>query len=152
MAHRLLVVLLGLTAVLGCRIERRVPAGAASESDRVRDVVTAYYRALSAGDRDGFLALFAERGTVAGPAADPHSASEYWTSVGPRLAAGVRPAEPRAARVQIRVQGLLATAWAVTDWRPPEAAASGRPERALFFLMRDGRVWRLVTVGIDDTL
>jgi len=152
MAQRILVLVLTLTAVLGCRIERRVPAGAASESDRVREVVTAYYRALSAEDRSGFLELFAARGTVAGPAAEPHPAADYWASVGPRLAAGVRPAEPRASRVQIRVQGRLATAWAATDWSSADATAPGRSERALFFLIREGLAWRLVTVGIDDTL
>lgn len=152
MAHRILIILLGVAGMLGCRIERRIPEGAASEADRVRAVVTAYYQAISAGDEDAFLGLFASRGTVAWPGSNPRPAGVYWAAVGPRLAAGVRPTEPRAARVQIRVQGRLATAWSVTEWQTPGTAAPGRSERALFLLARDGQDWHLVTVGVDDSL
>lgn len=152
MTYRTVVLLLGLTSIVGCRIEHRVPAGAASETDQVREVVYAYYRALAAEDQIGFLRLFVSRGTVAWAAGEASPAADYWSAVGRRLASGVRPMEPRGTRVQVRVQGRLATAWAVTEWMTLGRSAPGESERAVFFLIRDGSQWRLVTVGIDDFL
>ena len=137
-ASRLLVV--ALTLLPGCRIEKRVPAGPVQEEETIRAVVLRYYHGALDRDSSAVANAVAEslRAVVeSGGEWRQVSGSARWAQLaaGPT---GVHVGEP--SRIDIRQEDDLASVWV-----QEHGAVTGRTTHLL--LQRVAGTWEIVSIA-----
>jgi hypothetical protein len=134
--------LLGLCAVLACRIEDHTPGGTRRDEALVRDAVTAFFRSLNARDWRGMRALFSDRASVdvvTGTGEATLSPDSFAALLARSRDRGDIPSA-RMLRTDFRQIGDLAGAWVV--YRNGETGAQLMVDHFLFRRGYSG--WRII--------
>jgi SnoaL-like domain len=153
--RRLLLAAACVSAVAGCRIEDRTPAGTRWDEVAVQDVLARYTRGLDRRDWDQVRSLFWRNATYSGPLI-PRSAGNpvpidsalgiFGRTLGGHEASTF---QVRSLRTDIRQEGDVAAAWVTFRRRIPLAGA-GVVERDWVehvVLRRIGTGWRILSVA-----
>jgi len=141
-----------LVPLLGCRVERRPPTGAAGDAEAIRLVVGGLHESLTAADRGRFEALFDSAATLVWNGVASRPAGDFWGRMARwRQQAGAASMDARASRMQIRHQGDVATAWLTSTWivAPVEGLPKSVDHRAVLLLRREAGGWRIVALVLD---
>ena len=154
MVSRSLVVgLVSVALILGCRLERLPPGKMMADSETLHGIITSFHESLTADDWESFQGLFVEDASVSGMAGvGAQTVDGFWSGVRTwvaRTGAGQFDAEP--SRIEIRHTGNVATAWLTSTWTadPSGVSPTVMEHRALFVFLRRGDGWRLVTTLLD---
>jgi hypothetical protein len=151
----LAALVLGATAVAGCKIEDRTPAGTRRDEDEVQQIVARYARRLSDRRWDGVRELFWRNGTYSGPMV-PRSAGNA-LPIDSALHVIARTLDVpdsatfdvRVLRTDLRQEGDLTTVWVTLRRRTPLAGAEPAERDWIEHLVfrRIGRNWRILSVA-----